>query len=200
MEKSIRDDIMEMNMLHELMERIKIGQIRDFDVKKYKKRNSKNVEKDMQKFLKDVMNHVRNGNYDDLEFDFLRYTKVKGSMKDKYFQKFIKECQNDPTQVIRYKRKGQVLWIADTENIVKEQLENIPKCELCGEQRQFEFQIMPQMLNYLEDANIDWGTIAVYTCPKSCALPADKGYIEEFCIKQDNEKMKTFYINLDRYA
>lgn len=91
----------------------------------------------------------------------------------------------DPLQIIRYKRNGQVLWIADTEYTIKEQSCNIPKCELCGGERQFEFQIMPQMLNYLKDANVDWGVIAVYTCSKSCPLPNDKGYVEEFCIKQD---------------
>lgn len=28
--------------------------------------------------------------------------------------------------------------------------ENIPKCESCGGERQFEFQIMPQLLHYLK--------------------------------------------------
>ncbi|XP_037806676.1 programmed cell death protein 2 [Lucilia sericata] len=119
------------------------------------------------------------------ESELEKYTKGSEEIDDKYFRKFRKECDKDPMQIIRYKRNGQVLWIADTETTIKEQLYNIPKCGLCGAERVFEFQIMPQMLNYLKDSNVDWGVIAVYTCPKSCPLPKDKGYVEEFCLKQD---------------
>lgn len=146
---------------------------------------AKNEEQEMQK-LQDMMAKGKAGVFQDLpESELEKYTQSSEQIDDKYFKKFRKECNKEPLQIIRYKRNGQVLWIADTEKTVKDQLINIPKCELCGEERQFEFQIMPQMLNYLQDSNLDWGVIAVYTCPKSCALPADKGYVEEFCIKQD---------------
>lgn len=119
------------------------------------------------------------------EAELEKYTKGCEEIDDKYFHKFRKESDKDPKQILRYGRKGQVLWITDTEKTIQTQLENIPNCELCGEQRVFEFQIMPQMINYLKDTNIDWGILAVYTCPNSCPLPADKGYVSEFCIKQD---------------
>lgn len=45
-------------------------------------------------------------------------------------------------------------------------------------------QIMPQLLNSLKNENIDWGTLAVYTCEQSCD-PADCGYAREFVYKQD---------------
>lgn len=43
---------------------------------------------------------------------------------------------------------------------------------------------MPQLLNSLKNENIDWGTLAVYTCEQSCD-PADCGYAREFVYKQD---------------
>ena len=71
--------------------------------------------------------------------------------------------------------------------------DNIPNCQYCGSPRLFEFQIMPQMLYYIQRSNdtskeksnlkemllsnnntggirnnFDWGVIAVYTCSKSC--------------------------------
>lgn len=119
------------------------------------------------------------------ESELEKYTKGSEEVDDKHFSKFRKECDKDPKQIIRYKRNGEPLWIADTENTVRQQLASIPKCELCGEQRVFEFQIMPQMLNYIEDRHIDWGVIAIYSCAKSCPLPVSKGYVKEFCVKQD---------------
>ncbi|KAM7342618.1 zinc finger protein RP-8 [Cochliomyia hominivorax] len=142
-------------------------------------------ERELQK-LHELIAKGKAGEFQDLpESELDKYTKGSEEIDDIYFEKFRKECDKDPLQIIRYKRNGQALWIADTEKTIKGQLENIPKCKLCGEQRQFEFQIMPQMLNYLKDSNVDWGVLAVYTCPKSCALPNEKGYVEEFCIKQD---------------
>lgn len=55
---------------------------------------------------------------------------------------------------------------------------------------------MPQLLNYLgqeealKDA-IDWGTLAIYTCPRNCAM-AEDGYREEMmwrqCISYEKKK------------
>lgn len=66
---------------------------------------------------------------------------------------------------------------------------DVPPCQRCGAPRAFEFQVMPQLLNFVNpeadselrertaallgspDAGIDldFGTIAVYTCTASCA-------------------------------
>lgn len=60
-----------------------------------------------------------------------------------------------------------------------------PPCQRCGAPRRFEFQVMPQLLSYLdgndEDPDaLDWATIAVYTCSKSCSVAAgDDAYAEE---------------------
>ncbi|XP_049865951.1 programmed cell death protein 2 [Pectinophora gossypiella] len=104
--------------------------------------------------------------------------------EDKVFNKFSKRIARHPEQVLRYDRGGSPLWITgNTENSVM----NVANCQYCGGERQFEFQVMPQLLNFINagvDVNsIDWGVLAVYTCKSSCTQgPA---YKEEFIIKQD---------------
>ncbi|KAG1681100.1 hypothetical protein FOA52_015540 [Chlamydomonas sp. UWO 241] len=54
---------------------------------------------------------------------------------------------------------------------------SIPPCGRCGGPRVFEFQVMPQLLNYLgadedDERALDFGTIAVYSCKASCAVHA----------------------------
>ena len=49
---------------------------------------------------------------------------------------------------------------------------DIPRCK-CGASRTFEFQVMPQILNSLGQAEtategLDFGTILIYTCSKNC--------------------------------
>ncbi|KAJ4429449.1 hypothetical protein ANN_21618 [Periplaneta americana] len=106
------------------------------------------------------------------------------SSEDKQFLKFSERIKKSPEQILRYERSGEPLWISSN-NIPKEG--DIPCCEYCGGQRQFEFQILPQMLNYLDldntEKSVDWGILAVYTCSKSCdGIPA---YKQEFLWKQD---------------
>lgn len=97
---------------------------------------------------------------------------------DRVFQKFQMKVKCCPDQIIRYKRGGDPLWIS------KEPLpENVPNCEHCNGPRQFEFQIMPQMLSLLKENDLDWGVITVYTCKISCT--DSKGYKNEFVFKQD---------------
>lgn len=110
-----------------------------------------------------------------------------GSVDDKHFRKFRKEVSKEPEQILRYKRNGSPLWIGDVQQtfgVAEEQLV-IPKCEVCGGNRQFEFQVMPQMLLLLKDEHLDWGILAVYSCAKSCKLPENVGYVQEFILKQD---------------
>ena len=64
-------------------------------------------------------------------------------------------------------------------------------CENCGSQRVFEFQILPQTISFLEpdsneitssDKSIDFGTIVVYTCPKSCEPNVQGSYLTEYFV------------------
>lgn len=157
------------------------------EIENMRSNSKKNIDEEQElKKLKELTASGKAGDFQNIsESELEKYTSSCEKVYDKYFRKFRKECDKEPLQIIRYKRSGQVLWISDPEITVKEQLTNVPKCQQCGEERLFEFQIMPQMLNYLKDSNVDWGVIAVYTCPKSCPLPKEKGYVAEFCIKQD---------------
>ena len=114
-------------------------------------------------------------------------------------------------------KADDVLWISSNNKPGGEA--DIPPCQYCGSKRKFEFQIMPQMINFLSKdshgsdvreseivgqdglahllnraqdgiGGIDWGTIAVYTCSKSCGdgqtqLSNTLGaYREEFAWRQ----------------
>uniref|UniRef100_A0A2K6TRA8 Programmed cell death protein 2 n=1 Tax=Saimiri boliviensis boliviensis TaxID=39432 RepID=A0A2K6TRA8_SAIBB len=105
------------------------------------------------------------------------------SREDKIFQKFKTQIALEPEQILRYGRGITPIWISG-ENIPQEK--DIPDCP-CGAKRIFEFQVMPQLLNYLKadrlGKSIDWGILAVFTCAESCSLGI--GYTEEFVWKQD---------------
>lgn len=107
---------------------------------------------------------------------------MSNSQADKLFKKFSARLQQNPDQVLRYERNGQPLWATDLTP------KRVPHCENCGAERSFEFQIMPCLLSYLNvdevGASLDWATVAVYTCSKSCNIP-ENGYSMEFVWKQD---------------
>jgi pre-rRNA-processing protein TSR4 len=111
---------------------------------------------------------------------------VDRDVKDKNYQKFRKQIQEEPEQVLRLQRGGEPLWVVSS--CVPDE-KNIPECS-CGSRRIFEFQILPQMLYYLEveklgkERALDWGTLAVYTCERSCQQNG-RQYMEEFIWKQD---------------
>ncbi|WZN61061.1 programmed cell death protein 2 [Chloropicon roscoffensis] len=110
---------------------------------------------------------------------------------DEEWAKFRKRLSRAPSQCVRYcgdpeggePEDGEdrvPLWPSSS-NLPGE----IPKCELCGEPRKFEFQVLPQVLYYagvdsgLPD-DLDFTTIAVYTC--TCDVWGGQGsaYAREF--------------------
>lgn len=79
-----------------------------------------------------------------------------------------------PRQCVRYGYGTAPLW-PDRPNPDF----TVPKCEWCGEQRQFELQLTPALLSLGNDADtMDWSTILVYSCQKSC--DGGGGNVEEF--------------------
>lgn len=115
--------------------------------------------------------------------DLEQYAKTSKDLEDTTFRNFKKQIGENVYQIIRYSRGGSPLWITDVEKTIGSI--EVPNCEACGSKRQFEFQVMPQMLNLLHDDRIDWGVLALYTCDKSCSPINGKGYMKEFIIKQD---------------
>nr|CAH7767911.1 unnamed protein product [Callosobruchus chinensis] len=107
-------------------------------------------------------------------------SKYAHTEEDKAFRKFQKRVEQNPDQIIRYQRGGNPLWIAK-----QPMPTTIPNCEHCGARRQYEFQVMPQLLTFLHEENLDWGVLVVYTCEASCDVNGI--YKEEFVFKQDVE-------------
>ncbi|XP_076752195.1 zinc finger protein RP-8 [Xylocopa sonorina] len=117
---------------------------------------------------------------------------MANQQEDQVFSKFLSIVDKFPDQVLRYDRGGNILFISPGSKI-----DDIPKCSECNGDRQFEFQIMPQLLNFLNfDIGlkcVDWGILAVFTCKRSC-VPKKK-YSMEFIWKQDiveDDSVSTF--------
>ncbi|XP_072534313.1 programmed cell death protein 2 isoform X2 [Salminus brasiliensis] len=119
----------------------------------------------------------------ELEETELESMALHESQDSKVFQKFKTCIATEPEQVLRYCRAGSPIWVS-SEHVPS--AAEVPKC-LCGANRNFEFQIMPQLLNHLKvdrpDASIDWGILAIYTCADSC--DQSNKYSPEFIWKQD---------------
>ncbi|XP_039256940.2 programmed cell death protein 2-like [Styela clava] len=109
------------------------------------------------------------------------------SIEDNQFAVFRKTISNSSDQILRYDKGGQPLWCSDENKMLSEK---VPKCENCGSVRQFEFQIMPQLLNHLnlesslDGPCIDWGILAIYTCSNDC-VSESISYIPDYIHKQD---------------
>lgn len=109
--------------------------------------------------------------------------KMATSCKDKAFWKFKKVTEKFPDQVLRYDIGGSPLFVS-SEGIP----DDIPNCP-CGSVRQFEFQVLPQLLNSIVESSsesLDWGTLLVYTCKRSC--DTNEAYHSEFVWKQEFSK------------
>jgi len=103
----------------------------------------------------------------------------------RHYKLFEYVSRAEPQQVLRYvKHRGsgvEPLWMSD-----KNQPPSIPDCPLCGAPRLFEFQIMPQIFDQLQELLlVDWNTVCFYTCSNPGCLPGDaEGYIREFSFIQ----------------
>lgn len=146
--------------------------------------DAKNVdENEEMKKLQKLMQEKRAGTLSNVsESELEQYTKTMPV--DNVFNKFSKRVARHPDQILRYDRGGHPLWITgNNDNSVLD----ISNCQYCNGERQFEFQIMPQLLNFIEVGielnSIDWGVLAVYTCKASCN--GGPAYKEEVIIKQD---------------
>ncbi|XP_021095413.1 programmed cell death protein 2-like isoform X2 [Heterocephalus glaber] len=86
----------------------------------------------------------------------------------------------------RYSWSGEPLFL--THPILE--VSEVPACNYCGGQRTFEFQLMPALVSMLRNANsdllVEFGTVLVYTCEKSCWPQNHQTPMEEYCITQED--------------
>ncbi|KAK3745516.1 hypothetical protein QZH41_009913 [Actinostola sp. cb2023] len=154
----------------------------ELEESKSKERSEKDRMKDFENMTKNI-NEIDLGAKDERELEKLAMAGKEDVIADKQFRIFKKRIAREPEQILRYNLGGQPLWVSGDH---QPSVSDIPKC-LCGADRQFEFQIMPQLLNHLGvdsiQDSIDWGTIAVYTCTKNC--DDGQAYHQEFVWKQD---------------
>ncbi|XP_058281532.1 programmed cell death protein 2-like isoform X2 [Hylobates moloch] len=115
-----------------------------------------------------------------------KYEKTIIKSGDQTFYKFMKQIATCQEQILRYSWSGEPLFLTCPTSEVTE----LPACSQCGGKRIFEFQLMPALVSMLKSANlglsVEFGTILVYTCEKSCWPPNHQTPMEEFCIIQED--------------
>ncbi|KAG7199397.1 hypothetical protein KM043_014028 [Ampulex compressa] len=123
--------------------------------------------------------------HEDVQDELLSIANTKD---DETFLQFRSRIDEYPDQVLRYEKGGEILYISSANKI-----EHIPRCLHCNSERQYEFQIMPQLLNFLDlkdnIKSIDWGILCIFTCKKSCTSEAE--YLPEYAWKQDISSEET---------
>ncbi|XP_033325956.2 zinc finger protein RP-8 [Megalopta genalis] len=142
--------------------------------------NSEKEKEEIEKY-ENMLEKGETGTFqdEDVQTELLSMAKQK---EDETFAEFRLTVDKYPDQILRYDRGGKILYISGESKI-----DEVPKCLECNQERQFEFQIMPQLLNFLnlEDTLkcIDWGILTIFTCKNSC--PSKNGYSAEYVWKQD---------------
>ena len=103
--------------------------------------------------------------------------------ESRLFRGFQDRLHRVPRQVVRYARGGTPLWsIPSVKN--DRRLWQIPSCAKCGTSLSFEMQLLPSLLHVLKvdeysqqegsmrigdllRSGINWGSVAVFTCPET---------------------------------
>ncbi|KAN0047510.1 hypothetical protein ACTA71_001892 [Dictyostelium dimigraforme] len=121
-------------------------------------------------------------------------------IKDKSLIYFKRIVAKDQSQILRYSKDSNypILWVSDTDQPPSP----IPSCSNCGSNRKFEFQILPQLLYFLDmdsslsnnSSDIDFGILSIYTCESSCQIKSTNtsssspSFVKELIFKQDFKK------------
>ncbi|XP_058565229.1 programmed cell death protein 2-like isoform X1 [Neofelis nebulosa] len=115
-----------------------------------------------------------------------KYEKTTIKTGDKIFYKFMKRIAACQEQILRYSWSGEPLFLTCPTSEITEP----PACSYCGVRRIFEFQLMPALVSMLRSTNlglsVEFGTILIYTCEKSCWPENCQTPMEELCIIQED--------------
>ncbi|XP_072373890.1 programmed cell death protein 2-like isoform X2 [Scyliorhinus torazame] len=123
-----------------------------------------------------------------------RYEKSKARHGDRTFVKFMKQISSCPEQILRYCWNGSPLLISSPTVAFESAT---PVCETCASPRVFEFQLMPALVNMLksattEEASVEFGTVLIYTCERSCWSPSNQSPLEERAFVQGDPDQHFF--------
>lgn len=118
-------------------------------------------------------------------FNDFTETAIERDTAFRMFKRFVAEAPSD--HVVYYSVGGSPIWITDESQMPGP----APKCEQCGENRQFEFQIQPQLIYHImkrlrgfpmNAAPFEWGVVTIFTCARNCSQ--GPVYKEEFVFNQ----------------
>ncbi|XP_054632695.1 programmed cell death protein 2-like [Dunckerocampus dactyliophorus] len=122
-----------------------------------------------------------------------KYEKSRARHGDAAFSRFMKRISSCPQQVLRYCRGGQPLFISEPPANVGQL---VALCGSCRGPRILELQLMPALVNLLSwkdgggAAELEFGTVLVYTCTKSCWT--SQQLVDEFCFVQMDPDQQLF--------
>lgn len=130
-----------------------------------------------------------------------KYEKMKARHGDAVFSRFMKEIAVCPQQILRYRRGGEPLFISE---LPAHMAATVTPCGSCGGPRTLELQLMPALVSLLQgrtddgsgggeqDVGLEFGTVLVYTCTKSCWTAGSKSAVEEVCLVQADPDQQLF--------
>ncbi|KAM6937852.1 programmed cell death protein 2-like [Xenentodon cancila] len=124
-----------------------------------------------------------------------KYEKSEARHGDAIFSRFMKTISRCPQQILRYCRGGTPLFVTEPPSSMAQV---IPRCSCCGGTRTFELQLMPALVSLLQrtggsaEAELEFGTVLVYTCTDSCWASGSHTPVEEFCFIQADPDQQLF--------
>uniref|UniRef100_A0A1A8KAA4 Programmed cell death 2-like n=1 Tax=Nothobranchius kuhntae TaxID=321403 RepID=A0A1A8KAA4_NOTKU len=124
-----------------------------------------------------------------------KYEKTNAKHGDAAFSRFMKTISLCPQQILRYCRGGKPVFISKPPSSMAQLLS---ACSSCGGSRIFELQLMPALVHYLQrkdrssEAELEFGTVLVYTCSTSCWTSGSESAVEEFCFVQTDPDQQLF--------
>ncbi|XP_071316693.1 programmed cell death protein 2-like isoform X2 [Trachinotus anak] len=123
-----------------------------------------------------------------------KYEKSRARHGDAVFSRFMKKISLCPQQVLRYCHGGEPRFISEP----PANTAPVPACGSCGGSRTFELQLMPALVSLLRrrdggaEAELEFGTVLVYTCASSCWTAGSGSAAEEFCFVQADPDQQLF--------
>ncbi|KAG9475144.1 hypothetical protein GDO78_003549 [Eleutherodactylus coqui] len=120
-----------------------------------------------------------------------KYEKCDLQKQELVFHKFLKKISPCRQQILRYSWNGNPLYMSPPDLTSQS-----PSCPRCGAQRVYEFQLMPALVAMLQgskaDVLLEFGTVLIFTCERSCWEDCDKIPVQEFCLVQEDPDQRYF--------